>query len=189
MPGDLRAQIYQNMDAKSTEELLHIWQENDRSIWSDTAFEVVNVILSQRLEEVPPQGEPIYQHEEQPQRRALFDDITLSPFTDPENAPELYNPREVLWLQKQINRLAVIYVVVTVLVNLSGTETTFKIAASYLMDNQYRDVISMLITAVIFLLLNTVECVIGYFSLRALGSILKILMEMEFNSRAKENPE
>ncbi len=189
MPGDLRAHIYQNMDMRSTGELVQIWQENDRSIWSDTAFEVINAILAQRLEEVPPQGEPIYQHEEQPQKRALFDDIKLSPFTDPENAPELYNPREVLWLQKQIDRLAVIYVGVTVLVNLSRTGDTFAITANYLINNQYRDVIAILITVVISLLLSTLQCAIGYFAIRALGSILKILMEMEFNSRAKENPE
>ena len=49
----LRQQTYESMDEMDTEELVHIWREADREEWTDTAFEVVQQILIERLGEVP----------------------------------------------------------------------------------------------------------------------------------------
>lgn len=45
------------MRLKDTQELLEIWSKNDRSEWSGEAFEAIRVLLSERLESVPVQGE------------------------------------------------------------------------------------------------------------------------------------
>lgn len=56
-PGDpLREQIVQNMEAKTTDELLQIWQRNDTQAWTSQAFQVIHDILQDRLGVVPPQG-------------------------------------------------------------------------------------------------------------------------------------
>jgi hypothetical protein len=51
----LRAQIYERMSEKETEELVAIWQENDRDAWTDDAFDAVKAILLERLGELPEQ--------------------------------------------------------------------------------------------------------------------------------------
>ena len=53
----LKKQIYSQMQEKETEELLKIWQENDREAWTNDAFESVHQILQERLGSVPPQVE------------------------------------------------------------------------------------------------------------------------------------
>jgi hypothetical protein len=55
MSNDLREQIHNELNLRETEDLLEIWRANDHEEWSDTAFEVIREILSERLGEVPPQ--------------------------------------------------------------------------------------------------------------------------------------
>jgi hypothetical protein len=50
---DLRTDIYDNMQLKTTEELRSILEEHDREAWSDLAFEIVKEILIKRTGEVP----------------------------------------------------------------------------------------------------------------------------------------
>jgi hypothetical protein len=59
MSADLRDQLYRNLDQKTTDELIEIWQTNDQDEWSEMTFEVIREILIQRLAELPPQNEPI----------------------------------------------------------------------------------------------------------------------------------
>lgn len=49
--------IKKNMELKSTEKLLKIWEENDREEWSDKTFEVVKQLLLERDEILSPQKE------------------------------------------------------------------------------------------------------------------------------------
>jgi len=56
MSDTLRAQIYNNLIIKDTEELLEIWQSGDTSIWTEDTFEIVKEILVKRLGYVPPQS-------------------------------------------------------------------------------------------------------------------------------------
>jgi hypothetical protein len=51
-----RDQIAQNMQQKTTEELLDIWVNNDRDQWSDAAFEAISQTLVERKVSVPPQS-------------------------------------------------------------------------------------------------------------------------------------
>jgi hypothetical protein len=50
-------QIAQNMQQKTTEELLEIWGSNDRGQWSDSAFNAISQTLSERGVSIPPQGD------------------------------------------------------------------------------------------------------------------------------------
>ncbi len=65
MSDDFRKQIYNNLKLKETDELMEIWKINDRVERSELAFDVIREILQQRLGEIPPQGEPVYEHVEQ----------------------------------------------------------------------------------------------------------------------------
>jgi hypothetical protein len=65
MGKSLRDQIFSNINLKETDELVDIWITNDRTEWSDTAFDVVEEILEQRLDELPVQNVPIFGHQKQ----------------------------------------------------------------------------------------------------------------------------
>jgi len=56
MSDTLRAQIYNNLITKDTEELLEIWQSGDTSVWTEDTLEIVKEILVKRLGYVPPQS-------------------------------------------------------------------------------------------------------------------------------------
>ena len=49
-------QIAARMGGKPTEELIEIWQDNDRGLWSDQAFRAIKEILINRGIELPVQG-------------------------------------------------------------------------------------------------------------------------------------
>lgn len=61
MSDDFRDQIYNNLNLKDTDELVKIWEENDRSEWTDMTFEVLRGILQERLGTLPSQSEPFYE--------------------------------------------------------------------------------------------------------------------------------
>ena len=53
----LRKQIYERMSFRETDELLEIWRKGDRAEWTETALNVVQEILLDRLGEIPSQVE------------------------------------------------------------------------------------------------------------------------------------
>lgn len=56
MSDTFRAQIYNNLITKDTEELLEIWQSGDTSEWQEEVFEIIKEILVKRLGYVPQQS-------------------------------------------------------------------------------------------------------------------------------------
>lgn len=56
---DLRKQIHISLRQRNTDELIEIWQTNNRMEWSDMTFDVIREILQERSVELPPQNEPI----------------------------------------------------------------------------------------------------------------------------------
>jgi hypothetical protein len=175
MSSDLRKQIYNSFNLKETEELLEIWQENDRVEWSETTFEVLQEILQQRLGELPPQGAPLFEHTD------VKDDEEIEP--DDDNPPEFYKPREVLWLEKWLYRAAIASIVAAIVASLLELPRMQNIVWSYFTFKPESNSVAWLISIVIFFFVVGLQCILLYFPLKALGSILKILMEMEFNSR------
>jgi hypothetical protein len=59
MSEDFRKQLYRNFNQKPTEELIEIWQTNDRLEWSEMSLNVIREILIERLGELPAQNEAI----------------------------------------------------------------------------------------------------------------------------------
>jgi hypothetical protein len=49
-------QIVSQLEGRETDDLLKIWQENDRQEWSNEAFDAIEEILGQRLGHLPSQG-------------------------------------------------------------------------------------------------------------------------------------
>jgi hypothetical protein len=50
-------QVYGRLNERETKDLLKIWEENDRNVWTETAFLAIQNILQERLGSVPPQKE------------------------------------------------------------------------------------------------------------------------------------
>lgn len=185
MSSDIRNGIYNNLNQKSTEELVEMWQTNDQVEWSALAFEIVQEILQERLGEVPPQDAPVLEHvqDELQDEENLPDDEALKKITSDDNPPVLYNPGEVLWLDRWLKRAAIAAVVVSVVVNLFQVPTLQRVIYSFSLGNPAWNSMAWLLAIVVFIFSAALQSIVYYFSLKALGVILKILMEMEFNSR------
>src|SRR6266487_6353628 len=97
MNNELRNQIYNELNLREIEDLLKIWQKNDRVEWSDEAFAIIKEILQNRGMEVPKQDEPIneYGEEEMEVENYDFSDEELKIIGD-DNPPDFYDPFEVL---------------------------------------------------------------------------------------------
>lgn len=194
MSDRLREHIYQSMNFKSTEELTEIWQTNDRAVWSDMTFEVIYEILTQRLKEVPMQNEPVYEHLMQEKRPSFFQRIHFIPGVHPdeesyasEYAPEFYRPREVMKLHHWLNWLAIAAAVMNIFRDFSNISTTHNIVWSYFFHHTLEwEAAAWMIAFLIVVVITTISSALVYLTLKALASILKILMEMEYNSRPAE---
>jgi hypothetical protein len=181
MSNELRQQIYNNLNLKETEELVEIWQKNDRVEWSETTFDVLKEILQQRLGELPPQNEPISEYIEDEEDIEPDDEQTI----DDDNQPEFYKPREVLWLDTWLYRAAIAAIVASFISSLLELYRMQRIILPFFAGNSLSTSTfwSWLVAIVLFLFAVVLQCILIYFPLKALGTILKILMEMEFNSR------
>jgi len=65
------AHLLSKMREKETEELLAIWQQNDRQAWTEDAFDAIHKVLHERLSEVPEQGLPVTPAIRSPNRARL----------------------------------------------------------------------------------------------------------------------
>ncbi len=183
MSNDLRKQIYNSLNLKETDELLEIWQKNDHVQWSEDAFSVIQEILQERLGEVPPQGEPLLEYQDDYEDEDTDNETDFEFLIDDENPPEFYNPHQVLRLEKWLHKAAIASIIASVVSSLIALPHMQRIALSYFIGDTSKNSIAWVIAFVIFVFVVGLQSIIIYFPLKALGSILKILMEMEFNSR------
>lgn len=181
MNTDLRDQIYRNFKSKDTEELLDIWETNDRQEWSDLAFEVLQEVLTERVGSLPEQNSHILEKNEE----ESLDDLEEweARLLDNEDQPQLYDTLEVIDLIENINKVAkaaiVIYIVVYI-ISSSAIQAIFAGGLSSL--DEAPSLIWNLFTVI---LVTALQIAFVYFPLKALSHILRILMEMEFNSRKR----
>ena len=183
MSNDLHKQIYDRMSLKETDELLEIWQKNDRFEWSDEAFDAINEILKERDVKIPEQGEPVYERVEDETNREdyKFSDEELK-IIDDENPPAFYNPIEVLQLVKWIERSMKVIVIVIALYNLVRFPTFMDIVRPFFFENP--NSFAVYFIAFVAIALNAlIGIAITNLMLKTLSHLLKILMEMEFRSR------
>ena len=188
MSKRLKEQIYNNVNLKGTDEILEIWQKNDRVEWSDTAFDVIKDILTERLGEIPSQDKPIFEYadeEDIDDGTYGFTDLELKIIND-ENPPEFYDPFEVLKISNWIEKAALASVVIAAVVGFTQLPKTQGIIMSYFYGNPSLGFLATIIAIVTVVVGILFQIVIMYFPLRALSYLLKILMQMEFNSRKAE---
>ena len=183
MSSDLHKQIYNTLNLKETDELIEIWKKNDRVEWTEDTFNVIQEILQERLEELPPQDEPILEYTDDNEGEDSKEETDFDFVIDDENLPEFYNPHEVLRLEKWLYQAAIAAIIASIISSLLGLQQTQRIVLGFFMNNIEMNSTAWLIAIIIFVFAVGLQCILIYFPLKALGSILKILMEMEFNSR------
>jgi hypothetical protein len=181
MNDNLYRQIFNNLNLKETEELVDIWITNDRFEWSDLAFEAVKAILAERLETVPPQNEPLFEHKVTKEKGTGLLQNEQDAF------PRLYDPMEVIRLNRMINLSASAVVAASILTGMLNLPNLQQIFLSFFINNNQTALLfSWVSAAMLSIITITLECFISYFAIKSLASILAILMEMEFNSRNTE---
>ena len=180
MSDDMRNSIRNSMNLKDTYELLEIWRINNRVVWSDITFEVIKEILQERTGEVPPQDEPIFEHAESGQDNDGFEDWEIR-LLDDENQPELYDTLKVIEFIRNINKLIIAFPVVYILLAVLN----FQPLRSYLEGVTISiNAVKIALPSMYITVLSTLlQIGLTYLPLKALTHILRILMEMEFNSR------
>lgn len=100
---------------------------------------------------------------------------------DKEEQPEFYDVLEVLSLKDNIDKVAKLGMVGTILVNFLNLYPFQWLLLGNIPT--VTDLAGMIFPLFITTIETAIEVAIIYFSLKALAYILRILMEMEFNSR------
>ena len=189
MDNDLRKQIYDSMNLKDTDVLLDIWQSNNRAEWSAAAFEVVQEILTKRIGELPPQDEISVTEDEEGDEgeddQSVIDELRLEKWEakliDSEGQPDFYDTWDVIDLIRKIHTAAKWVLIINVLTGIFTFPITKQAMAGFFPeDPTIPGIVSSLLIIVFSTALNIL---LTYFPLKALAHILRILMEMEFNSR------
>jgi len=185
MSDQFNNQIYDNLNLKETDELVDIWTQNNRAEWTDTAFEIIEEILMERMGELPPQSALSFSRlkrvidrsvEEQDKEENLLERIS-----DPENTSVLYEPAEVLKIVYWLRWIATAALVITGFLTLTELPDQMESLSRFLSIDDFSGALTILL---IFVYSIIVRGFLPFFVLRAFASALEILMEMEFNSRS-----
>jgi hypothetical protein len=186
MSEELYEQIRINFRQKDIYELLDIWRSNNRTIWSDTAFEILHEVLKERIREIPPQNDPVLGNEDL-NEEVYGENDGLEEWElkllESEGQPELYDPIQTIVLRRNVDRLIIVVIVVYVLLailNFQPVRMYFQGVS--LSINDVEITASNIVTTT---LSTAIKIAFVYFPLKALSHILRILMEMEFNSRKR----
>ncbi len=180
MNEDLHDPIRNNFELKDTYELLMIWKANNRIVWSDMAFEILENILKERLRTIPPQNEPILELEEVDRDNDGLE-VWEANLLHIEDQPGLYEVEKVLRLKNNINRIAIWVIIVNIFIGLLDFQ--FVKAMIQGIPLSFIETIQSMPKDLGTILSVGLKIAITYFPLKALVYILRILMQMEFNSR------
>ena len=180
MSSDLHKQIYANLNSKDTEELLDIWKTNDRAEWSDLAFEILEEILTERVDTLPQQEESMFEKSDE----ELSDDLEdwQAKLIDSEDQPELYDTLEVIDLADNINKVAKAVIVVYAISGIVNSYFFQGLLNGAISSDGLIPVLWSLFTTIV---MTTLQIAVVYFPLKTLAHILRILAEMEFASRKR----
>jgi hypothetical protein len=100
-----------------------------------------------------------------------------------ENAPVFYKPKEVLWLHTWLNRAAIVTVVITIISGFVGFPAIYRLFFSMDQIETTWNTGAAILAFILMVIGVLFQSIFGYFTLKALGSVLKILLELEFNVR------
>lgn len=183
MNKDLRRQIHSRMNVKDTEELLDIWQTNDRFEWSDDTFDVVRGVLQERGVDIPEQNEPIYEHGRQKSDSDIFgfskEELKI---IDDANPPAFYDPFDVLTLTKRLELIIKVMVGFVIFYGMLNYPESRSIIRGFFVQNP-NPMLEVVISVMMVIANTVINVALTYIPLKALTKILRILMEMEFRSR------
>jgi hypothetical protein len=113
----------------------------------------------------------------------LENDLNKKGVDDDESMPVFYKPQDVLWLEKWISRASIAVIGLTAVVSLFSFSRMKEMTSTYFINQPGAD-LSANIAAGVLIALNIVfVSALYYFLLKSLSSALKILMEVEHNSR------
>ena len=159
-------------------------EANNKKEWSEAAFEAIKEILNGRGVEIPEQGIFVSDKTENGGNETESEEFTEleTKILDDENPPAFYDPFEVLKISDWTEFVAKVTVGFALVYTLTQYSTFRNIIHSYYANNPIP-----FLEVFLTLVLITISFVIGagftYFTLMALSKGLRILMEMEYNSR------
>ncbi|HUI89456.1 MAG TPA: hypothetical protein VLX61_12105 [Anaerolineales bacterium] len=99
------------------------------------------------------------------------------------DAAVFYKPKNALKLAYWLDKAALISIGVSIAVGLTAFPNTWNIASQYFHGTQGFNLVIAIIASFIILIGIGLQILTTYFPLKALAYILRVLMEMEFNSR------
>lgn len=182
MNEEFRRQIYNELNLRETDDLLEIWKQNDHVEWSNETFEAIKEILRNRTVEIPQQDEPIYEYNDEDDEVENYDLSDEELKIIDENPPEFYKPFDVIKLGRWIDMAAKAMIVLIIVQSLFGFSSSQRIVQGYFI--MHPDSSWILPVTVLLVAANVATSIlVTYLPLIALSKILRILMEMEFNSR------
>ena len=113
----------------------------------------------------------------------LENDLNKKGADDDESTPVFYKPQDVLWLEKWISRASIAVIGLTVVVSLFDFSRAKQMTSVYFTNQPGAD-LSANIAAGVLIVLNIIfVSALYYLLLKSLSYALKILMEVEHNSR------
>lgn len=177
MTENERETIYRNLILLDTDELVNHWLKHDDNEWMPIAFEVMEEILIERLGELPQQGYIPSKPTPPVQEKRKSTSLNELKVLIKDNDPVFYDPNKVIilikWIFRVLNGIIFLYVVQFLFNNWYYFDALkeYELSSALWIDIGF-SFVTLLVT--IFVL---------FVEMRTLAYILKILREMEINSR------
>jgi hypothetical protein len=168
MNNEYSRQVYSTLELKETDDLLEIWKRNDREEWTDEAFEAIRIILTDRMGTLPAQKTDQEELNDRSDSSGVKDQII----------PAYYSSNRILRLCQVMDIAAPVSVFVYLLANYQTL-----IQQILPLFQPYDDKSANIIQLSLLILNLAVYCAILYLALKALSSILRILLQMADNSQ------
>jgi hypothetical protein len=169
--------IYSNLNLLTTEEIEENWLKHNENEWTPIAFNVMEKILLERMGELPkkedsPSDSSVMKNLQE--KESIVEELQI---LARDNDPVFYDPNKVTllvkWIFRSMNILIILYVL-QFLTDFKYFQDLFSGGASWI------DILISIGTSILALLLSIIITFIEY---KAMGYVLKILREMEINSR------
>lgn len=169
--------IYNNLSLRETDELQNFWLKHNENEWTPIAFDVMEKILMERLGELPQEESileaPVLTTNLNRRRNSLEELKTIVS----DNDPVFYDPDKVTLLVKWIFRFMNILIVLFGIQFLYNVIYYFSIRSPF---SSWTDILNYFGLDFITLLISISIVFVEY---KVMGYVLKILREMEINSR------
>lgn len=144
-------------------------------------FEAIRQILANRGVEPPEPNEPVHEHSDDDENFG-FTEEEWKIIDDP-NPPVFYDTLDVLLMTKRIETAAIAWVVLATISILLNFPESLKLTQSLVQDFPPLTSFAVPLTVASTVIAIPIVFISTYLPLKAFARILRILMEMEFNSR------